>query len=214
VWDESNLYIEEGPKRTLVAEGETQFVVVPEETNKCERYDIIIVITADRVLPPIIYSPEDRREWGVSGIRIGMIEDYIQDILAQAVNALDRYPLYLLMDRAPCHVEDKIKAAFQSFGLNDITELKKYPPRAAKRISPLDNALIHEWKEKVRSNYPITKNNIKSIMTKCLNEIPVRHIRNYYRHCGYTYAHSPYFDCPAPAQHRHASSTSMAYNVM
>ena len=206
VLDESQLHVSEAPKHTLVAEGEQQYILVSENSAYSERYDIIVVLAGDRVLPPIIYSAEDRRRLKVDGIRGFMLIDYIEDLLARAVSGLDRYPLYLLMDRASCHKTEKLLDAFRSQGCEEVVAVKLYPSKASKRLSPLDNSLFHQWKEKCRAHFPLSKRNIKSVMIQSLYDIPSKTIMAYSRQCGYTTARSPYYDCPEPHKHGHPSS--------
>jgi hypothetical protein len=106
------------------------------------------------VLPAIVYGPGERKEWGADGIRTDMVISFIDSILAQAVRALDRYPLYLLLDRASCHNTEQMMQAFRDRGCGELVAIKKYPAKSAKRISPLDNNFIHEWKTICRSHTP------------------------------------------------------------
>ena len=78
-----------------------------------------------------------------------MLITSIQTLLAQAVGALDRYPMYLVLDTASCHNEQKILEAFHVHdnGCQELIEVWKMPTEAAKRMSPVDNALFHDWKE-------------------------------------------------------------------
>jgi hypothetical protein len=64
------------------------------------------------LFPSTIFSPDERAALGVRGITQKMFIKYIQDILAQACGALDRYPLYLVLDKASIHNEQKILEAF------------------------------------------------------------------------------------------------------
>jgi hypothetical protein len=121
---------------------------------------MIACCTYNEVLPPIIFSPADRAAMSQSGINHKMLIKYIQDMLAQACGALDRYPLYflyLVLDRASIHNEEKILEAFHDNGCQELVEVWKMPSKAAKRMSPLDNALFHHWKERIRHGEQITK---------------------------------------------------------
>ena len=64
-----------------------------------------------------------------------MFIKYIQDILAQACGALDRYPLYLVLDKASIHNEEKILEAFHDNGCQELVEVWKMPAKAAKGSS-------------------------------------------------------------------------------
>src|SRR5271155_413957 len=94
-------------------------------------------------------------------------DKYIQDILAQACGALDRYPLYLVLDRSSIHNEEKILEAFHDNGCQELVEMWKMPPEAGKRMSPLNNALFHHWKERISNGEQITNMNVVTRMADC-----------------------------------------------
>jgi hypothetical protein len=203
--DEVPFKVNEAPSHTIVLPGETAYIEVEEDSAYAARFDMIACCTSTEVLPPIIFSPEDRAALGQSGINHKMLIKYIQDILAQACGALDRYPLYLVLDRASIHNKEKILEAFHDNGCQELVDLWKMPPKAAKRMSPLDNALFHHWKERIRNGEQITKNNIVTRMADEWNKLPAWLIRSQYRHCGLLRWQDLYFDCPQSAVHRHSN---------
>lgn len=91
--DETAVRVNAVESHTLVAPGETAYVVAEDDTAYAHRYDMIACCTIDRTFPPIVFSPEDRQARGVKGITSEMIEEYIHTVLAQALAALDRRPL-------------------------------------------------------------------------------------------------------------------------
>ena len=97
----------EAPSHTIVLPGETAYIEAEEDSAYAARFDMIACCTYNEVLPPIIFSPTDRAALGQSGINHKMLIKYIQDILGQACGALDRYPLYLVLDRASIHNEER-----------------------------------------------------------------------------------------------------------
>jgi hypothetical protein len=143
------------------------------------------------------------RPRALNSTQVQLHVQFIDDTLAQAVEGLDRYPLTLVLDRAPIHTNvAAILQAFRDRGSGAIREIRLMPPNAAKRLSPLDNSLFHEWKEACRKRTPATKQNIEQIMNDAwanLNPGP------YYKQCGLTRSKSAYFDCPTPADHQHDS---------
>ena len=203
--DEVLFKVNEAPSHTIVSPGETAYIEVEENSSYAARFDMIACCPSTQVLPPIIFSPEDRAALGQSGINHKMLIKYIQDILAQACGALNRYPLYLVLDRASIHNEEKILEAFHDNGCQELVKVWKMPTKAAKRMSPLDNALFHHWKERIRNGEQITKNNIVTRMADEWNNLPSSLIRSQYRHCGLLRWHDLYFDCPQPSVHQHSS---------
>jgi len=195
--------LNEAPTHTLVAPSEKEYIVVEDTSSYAKRYDMIACITNKEVLPPIIYTPGERKTINVKGINTKMLVTYIQHILAQACGVLDRYPLYLILDKATCHSKPQILEAFHDNGCQSLVEILVMPTQAAKRMSPLDNNLFHEWKERVRKRYPITEKNIEQLMSDEWNNIPPQHLLHHYQHCGLTGRGDVYFDCPQPAVHKH-----------
>jgi len=201
--DETAMKVNQAPSTTLVMPGESEYVIVEDDTSYAARYDMIGVCTGKEMLPSIVYSPADRVSRGVDGIRSWMVNDYIEDILARAISALDRYPMYLIVDRASAHNKDKMLEAFQNSGCEEIVEVKYMPTKSAKRLSPLDNVIWHEWKDKVRQHSPLNSSNIVSHMMTAYHSVAPN---VYYRHCGLTHGQSVYKDCPSPSLHHHTAS--------
>src|SRR3954451_18392207 len=102
--DETALRLNTAPTSTIVAPGETNYVIVEDTTAYALRYDMIACCTADRVFPPRIFNVTDRMLAKSKGINREMLLHYIHDLLAQACGALDRYPLILVLDRARIHL--------------------------------------------------------------------------------------------------------------
>jgi hypothetical protein len=203
VLDESFVKLDIAPTSTLTAPGEQSYIVVDDNSAYAKRYDMIACISIDRVFPPIIYSPSDRTSVGAKGINTKMLIKYIQDVLAQSVGAMDRYPLYLIIDNASIHNKEKIIEAFHDNGCQELVDVQFMPPYAAKRFSPLDNSLFHQWKEGIRCHGIVTDRTIRRIMSDEWNKITSDQIKVHFHHCGFYRDRSPYFDCPAPASHRH-----------
>jgi hypothetical protein len=201
--DETALRLSEAPTHTIVLPGEQSYVLATETSSYSKRYDMIACCVGDRVLLPKIFSPRERASAEARGINGPMLLQFIDDVLAQAVEGLDRYPLTLVLDRASIHLNvDAIRQAFLDRGSGSIKDILLMPPNAAKRTSPLDNSLFHDWKEECRKHTPATARNIKQIMNDALMK---RDPKPHYKHCGLTRSKDVYFDCPAPAVHRHGS---------
>lgn len=201
--DETAMHVSEAPTNTIVLPGESAYVVVDETTAYAKRFDMIACCTGKELLPPIVYTPTARAQAGVKGINSKLLITYIQTLLAQAVGALDRYPMYLVLDKASCHNEQKILEAFHDNGCQELVEVWKMPTKAAKRMSPLDNALFHDWKESVRHTGPIHESNLEQRMADEWNKLRIDLVQAHYRNCGLVRWHAPYFDCPQPAEHEH-----------
>ena len=67
--DETYARIGTCQSRTLVAPGGEAYVVVDDTDAYALRYDMIACCSGERVFPPIIFTPTERKEMGVKGIR-------------------------------------------------------------------------------------------------------------------------------------------------
>ena len=123
-------------------------------------------------------------------------------MLAQAVGALDEYPIYLVVDKASIHKQDIIQV-FHDRGCQDLKEVLFMPTQVPKRLSPLDNALFHIWKERVRKHAPLTEDNVVQTMSDAWNNISSRYIQSQFRKCCLMRGQNVYDDCPAPTVHQH-----------
>lgn len=200
--DEVSIKLNEGENYTLVLPGEKEYIHVTDTTSYSKRYDMIACCNGERVLPAVIFTPNDRVSQGVKGITKRILEQAVDNILAQAVAGIDEYPIYLIIDKASIHKQD-ILQVFHDRGCQDIKEVLFMPTQAAKRLSPLDNALFHIWKEKVRKHAPLTKDNVVQVMNNEWNNISSKYIQSQYRKCGLVGYTNPYKDCPASALHQH-----------
>jgi hypothetical protein len=200
------LFLDETHKRegdvqnyTIVLPNEPPYIESSCTSKYAKSYDMIACCSGSKVLPPIIYSPVERDR----GITQHMLLEYIRNLLAQSAGALDVYPLLLVVDRATIHNEQKILNEFHDWGCQELTQVLLMPPAAAKRLSPLDNSLFNVWRQRVLSDGPLTKQNIKRRMSDAWNSIEEEHIQPQYRKCGLMRHQNVYFDCPNPTTHRH-----------
>lgn len=202
--DETAARLSEAPTSTIVLPGEQQYVLATDTTSYAKRFDMIACCNGKQVFAPCIYTPKERSDAGVKGINTEMLVDYILSTLGQETWALDKPPLTLVVDRARIHNEERVMEAFRERG-GHVTQLLKMPPMAAKRLSPLDNSLFHDWKEAVRQHGPLTLRNMEQVMADEWNRLPPAKISAHYKHCGLTGYTDVYADCPQPAQHQHGS---------
>jgi hypothetical protein len=200
--DETAVRLSEAPTSTLVARGQQPYVLATDTSSYAKRFDMIACCNGKQVFPPMIFTPAERSDAGVRGINKKMLVKYIQEILAQQVGALNKYPVFLVMDRASIHQQDLLQE-FHDMGCQDLKDILLMPTNAAKRISPLDNSLFHDWKEAIRKHGPLTLRNIQQIMADEWNKLTEAKIHAHYKHCGLIGKQDVYVDCPHPEIHAH-----------
>lgn len=163
---------------------------------------MIACIHHNGVFTPLILSPMERKEKGVSGIKTKILIEYITETLAPEVATLGLESPILMLDRATIHSEKRILAAFEESGVK-LGQVIKIPTQSAERLSPLDNAVFHDFKEQVRKSCPMTLDNIEQSMITAWNAVMKKQIHSHYRNCGLTHRCDPYEDCPNPSVHQH-----------
>lgn len=200
------LFLDETHKRegdvdnyTIVLPGESSVIDTSTTSSYAARYDMIASCSSTTALPPIIYSPKERSK----GVDTSMLLEHIRNLLAQAAGALNVYPLYLVVDKATIHNEEKILQEFHDWGCQELVQVLKMPTASAKRLSPLDNSLFNLWTQRVFDGPPLTKQNIKQRMSDAWNSITTADIQAQYHHCALMRHQDVYFDCPNPTAHRH-----------
>ena len=202
--DETALRLNAAPNHTLTLPQQQPFVETTDTSSYAARYDMIAVCSGEGVLLPKVFTPDERKGAKVKGIHNDMLLQFIDDTLAQAVEGLNQYPMTLVLDRASIHLNKAaILQAFRDRSSGCIKDILLMPPHAAKRMSPLDNALFHDWKEKCRQKCPVTKKTIQRVMADAWNALPKKLVQSHFQNCGLTSSTDPYFDCPAPDIHRH-----------
>lgn len=204
--DETSVRLNEAPTSTVVLPGDQPYVLATDTTSYSRRFDMIACCTGKEVLLPKIFTPKDRSNEGVHGINSQMLLDFIDDELAQAVEGLNRYPFTLVLDRSTIHNKTKILDAFHNISSYSIESILFMPPMSAKRLSPLDNALFHDWKEAIGKHGALTLTNVEQVMADEWNNMKADKIESHYHHCGLMRGADVYADCPAPAVHKHARS--------
>jgi hypothetical protein len=115
---------------------------------------------------------------------------------------IKKNPIFLLADKASIHKKDLLQA-FHDMGCQDIKDVWLMPTQAAKRMSPLDNALFHIWKDRVRKHAPLTQDNVIHWMTYEWMNLEKEIIHSQYHKCLLFYNQDPYADCPDPFSHQH-----------
>jgi len=184
---------------TIVLPGEPSYIESSNTSSYAARYDMIACCSGTTVLPPIIYSPNERGR----GVNKDMLFEYIRNLLAQAAGALNVYPLILVVDRANIHKDSNIIQEFHDWGCQELTDIILLPTASAKRVSPLDNSLFNLWRQRVLDGPPLTNHNIKQRMSDAWNSSTAENIHAQFKHCGLIRGQDVYFDCPNPTVHKH-----------
>lgn len=172
--DEMAIYSIMPPRRTLVAPEHEPLIIVQKLSAYAERYDFIGTINGSEAIACMILSPTDRKNRHTDGVTKEILNEWIVDTLAPAINRLSIDKVYLVCDRSHIHNKMDMIQALKTGKCQSVVVVCFMPTAPAKYISPSSNPIWHSIKERVRSQYPITKNNLPSLLSETFESLSKR----------------------------------------
>ncbi|CAF3411901.1 unnamed protein product, partial [Rotaria sp. Silwood2] len=194
--DETTIYCNMYPRRTLVASGNQPLILVEKPSAYSQRYDFIGAINGSKSIACMVLTPDDRKAKGIEGIRKHVVNDWIINTLAPAINALNIDNMYFICDRSRAHQKGSMMEALKKAKCKSVLDIYFMPTASAKYVSPLDNSLWHSIKEVIRSHHPITTNNLSTLLSETFLSLSKNEIANAFRKCAITYGVDVFYDKP------------------
>ena len=164
--DEMAIYSIMPPRRTLFAPEHEPLIIVEKPSAYAERYDFIGAIIGFEAIACMILSPADQKNRHTDGVTKEILNEWIVDTLAPAINRLSIDKVYLVCDRSRIHNKMDMIQALRTGKCQSVVDVSFMPTASAKYISPLDNPIWHSIKECVRSQYPVTKDDLPSLLSE------------------------------------------------
>ena len=137
-------------QRTLVAPGQQPFILVKEPSAYGKRYDFIGAVNGSQAIACKALTPEDRSSRHIKSIRQEVINQWITDTLARAINRLSMNNIYLICDKSRTHNQVDMMQALHAGECYSVIKILYLPTGAAKYLSPLDNPIWHSFREVIR----------------------------------------------------------------
>ena len=135
-------------------------------------------------------TPEQRRAAGVRGWNKPSVLSFIRKRVAKFVRDNEISGAVVVIDKALRISVAEVKAAMIQGRAEGVGQPVIMPPATAKFISPLDNTLWHQLKDKIRAHSSRTANGWAQVIRNEWQAITPEQIHNYYKHCALT-ARSP-----------------------
>ncbi|CAF3898161.1 unnamed protein product [Rotaria sp. Silwood1] len=195
--DEIAIYAIMLPCHTLVAPGQEPLVIVEKPSAYAERYDFIGAINGSQAISCMILTPTDRKARNIDGVRKEIVNEWIINELAPAINRLSVNNIYLICDKSRAHNRQCMIEALKAGKCKSVLDVCYMPTASAKYISPLDNPIWHKYREVIRSQYPITTTNLPSILSQRFFSLTKEEIGNAYRKCAITRGANVFYDQPS-----------------
>ncbi|CAF1450299.1 unnamed protein product [Rotaria sordida] len=139
--DEMAIYSIMIPRRTLVAPEHEPVIIVEKPSAYAERYDFIGAINGSQAIACMILSPTDRKNRHIEGITKEILNEWIVNTLAPAINRLSVNNVYLIYDKSRVHNKADMIQALKTGKCKSIIDVCYMPTASAKHISPLDNPI-------------------------------------------------------------------------
>ncbi len=111
--------------------------------------------------------------------------------MAPKIKELKQGPI-ICMDKGLAFKEEEVKEAIHDGGGTNLCDVWFFPTNTAKFVSPLDNNLWHELKDRVRAQKPATEDSTARTLQRQFMATQPTAIENYYRHCSLTRRSDPY----------------------
>ena len=104
------------PLRTLVTPGREPLIIVEKPSAYAERYDFIGAINGSQAIASMTLTPDDRKEKDVAGVRKEIVNEWIRNTLAPAINRLCIENFYLICDKSRAHNKRDMVEALNAGG--------------------------------------------------------------------------------------------------
>ncbi|CAF3402309.1 unnamed protein product [Rotaria sp. Silwood2] len=194
--DEIAIYSVMPPRQTLVAPGQQPFILVTQPSAYSKRYDFIGAINGSQPIACMTLCPEDRERRRFKGVRQVVINQWITDTLAPAIERLNIDNIYLICDQSRAHNKMDMIQALRAGKCNSVKQILHMPTASAKYLSPLDNPLWHSFRESIRNQHPLAAADIPLLLSEAFHSLSKKEIKNAYRKCGLIYGTDEYYDRP------------------
>ena len=154
------------PLRTLVVPKHEPLIIVEKRLAYAERYDFIGAINGSQAIAGMTLTPSDRKGKDIAGVRREIVNEWILNTLAPAINRLCIENFYLICDKSRADNKRDMIEALNAAGCRSVIDVCYMLTASAKYVSPLDNPIGDSFKETIRSQHPLTTANLLSTLSK------------------------------------------------
>lgn len=186
--DATGMRAEPRPKRGLAAPGKAARVKASRAESYEPRVDFVGAIGIKGPLAAMAMTSSDRKEENIKGIRKPQMKRFLRDELAP--NLVDN--AIVVLDKGLNFKVDEVKDALAEGGADDVEDVWILPTGTAKHVSPLDNCLWHELKEKVRKKSPGDEDETAKVMEDLFMKLSGKQVERHFHHCALTSRSDPY----------------------
>jgi len=184
--DQSRINLDGGPNYSLAPAGQPATIIGRRPKHWEPRVDFMGAVSGRRLLAFETKSPQERKAAGVKGWTKAMVLAFVREQLAPAVTEAELSGVTIVMDKALRITPEEVKSEMKEGGVDDVREVVILPTGSAKYVSPLDNTLWHELKQRVRARSTPTVEAAITALEQEWNAIPTASLGNSYRHCALT----------------------------
>ena len=194
--DETAVYCNIYLCRALAVSRNQPLILVEKPSAYSQRCDFIGAINGSQSIACVILTLNNRKVKGIKGIRKHMVNDWVTNTLAPAINALNIDNMYLIWDRSRAHHKESMMKALKNAKCKSVLNIYFMPTASAKYVSSLDNPLWHSIKEVTRSRHPIATNNLPTLLSEIFLSLSKNEIASASRKCAITYGVDVFHEKP------------------
>jgi hypothetical protein len=184
--DQTNLNESMRPLYGLAPRGKPSLVSTRSAPRYSPRVDVTGACYGHGVLSLKAMTPEERSRFGVKGWTKSLILSWMRNELARDIDMLDLQNMVVVLDKGLSITATEVLNSIHEGGCSNVTEVWIMETGIAKHVSPLDNTLWHDWKERIRKREPISELSLIRICKQEWLRTSVPHLEGYYRKCALT----------------------------
>ena len=182
------------PTRGLSLRGKPATVAAPKPSQWELRVDFMAAISGTQLLAFQTLTATQRRMKGVKGWRKKPVLKFFRVRLAPKVRQEGLDDVRVVVDKALRIKPTEIREEMKKGGVTRMKPPVVLPASSAKFVSPLDNTLWHQLKERVGNRKPTTESGLCRILREEFYKITPEQLHNYYVHCALTRRSDPQKD--------------------
>ena len=150
------------------------------------RVDLLRYVSYDKLLVCETKTTIERKKAGVKGYTKIQTKEFIRKKVAPEVKKIPMGIIFVI-DKGLRFKPEEVKEELVKGGANNIEDVWIIATGAGNLVHPLENAMWHEMKDRVRSRNAISEKHTAKFMKEEFMKTSKDDIYNYFRHCVLTF---------------------------
>ena len=111
------------PRRTFAASGHRPLIIVDKPSAYAELYDFIGAINVSQAIACTVLIPTDRKNHGMKDVKKHVVNQWIINALAPAINGLGIHNMYLICNNSRAHNKMNMMRALRDGKCTSVSDI-------------------------------------------------------------------------------------------